>query len=312
MALTISASRVRDRNTSDVANGSVTGVRATASAAAAAPVVIGGGSGSITHGREITASNTGHTAYFDSGLGRTVVDGDLTVHTGLVSLSDFVANGGTITKRWFKGGLIIDRTNVTIRASKFDGGVSGYYSGVHRPFALEWVTIDTPGAAGDNGIQFQDYTAYRCRVGGNSDGAKTNGNVTLTECYLRVEGQDSADHNDGTQNVGGDGPVNVVRCNIDIRPTNGIGAPNAALFSADNANGLQTWTDNWVAGGGYVMRLYENGTYDVQGNEILNGSWVFGPADRAVIPSTNVTWGTVRANVLVDSGGTVLSTLSAP
>jgi len=269
-------------------------------------------SGAVAHGREITVANTGHTAFYDSTLGRYVTDSDLTVHNSLVSLSDFVADGGTITRRWFKGGLIIDRTGVTIRACKFDQGVSGYYAGVHRPFALEWCTIDTPGSAGDDGIHFGDYTAYRCRVGGNSDGAKTNGNVTLTECFIRVEGQDSADHNDGTQNVGGNGPVTIVRCNIDCRPTNGTGAPNAALFCADGASGLQTWHDNWCAGGGYVLRCYENATYDVQGCEILNGSWVFGAVARAVIPSSNLTWGTLRPNVLVNSSGTVLSTIPAP
>jgi len=266
----------------------------------------------VAHGSEITATNTGHTAFYDTGLGRYVTDGDLTVHNSTVSLSDFVANGGTITRRWFKGGLIIDRTGVTIRACKFDQGVSGYYAGQHRPFTLEWCTIDTPGSAGDDGIHFQDYIAYRCRIGGNSDGAKTNGNVSLTECFIRVEGQDSADHNDGTQNVGGSGPVTIERCNIDCRPTNGIGAPNAALFCADGAAGLQTWHDNWCAGGGYVLRLYENATYDVQGNKVLDGSWVYGPAARAVISSDAVTWGTERPNVLVDASGSTLSTLTKP
>ena len=47
--------------------------------------------GTITHGRQITAQNTGHTAYFDAGLGRNVLDSDLIVHTGLVSVSDFVS-----------------------------------------------------------------------------------------------------------------------------------------------------------------------------------------------------------------------------
>lgn len=274
----------------------------------AAPV----GTGPVAHGREITALNTGHTAYIEPTLGRYMNDADLTVHTGLVSVSDFVAAGGTLSKRWFKGGLIIDRNDVTIRGCKFDGGVSGFYSGVHYRFNLDYCTIDTPGAAQDDGIHYQDYTANRCRIGGSSDGAKTNGNVTLTECYIRCEGQDSADHNDGTQNVGGAGPVTIQRCNIDCRPTNGIGAPNAALFAADGFSGLQTWNDNLVAGGGYVMRLYENGTYNVQGNDVVDATWVFGPVARAVIPATSVTWGTVRPNRVVTTAGAVVSTLAAP
>jgi hypothetical protein len=241
-------------------------------------------------------------------LGRLVTDADLTVHTGLVSMSDFVSNGGTLTKRWFKGGLIQDRDNVTMRACKFDGGVSGFYSGVHHPFSMEWCTIDTPGAAQDDGVHYQDYSAYRCRIGGCSDGCKTNGGVTLTECYIRVKGQDSADHNDGTQNVGG-GSNSIIRCNIDARPTNGVGAPNAALFSADSSSGTQTWTDNWVAGGGYVLRCYENAFYVVTGTDVLDGSWVFGPADRAVIPQSNLTW---SGNRVVDGSGNLVSTIAAP
>lgn len=306
MAITISAAMRKDRFTNEGV--SVLAVAGAATAAAPAPAVSGGGGGSITHGRQITTSNTGHDAYFDSGLGRTVVDGDLTVHNSLVSLSDFVANNGSLTKRWFKGGLIIDRTGVTMTACKFDGGVSGFYSGVHRTFTLNWCTIDTPGAAQDDGIHYQDYTAYRCRIGGSSDGAKTNGGCTLTECYIRCEGQDSADHNDGIQNVGG-GSNTVTRCNIDCRPTNGVGAPNAALFSADSSSGTQTWTDNWVAGGGYVIRCYENALYIVTGNDVLNSSWVFGPADRAVIPQSNLTWSNNR---IVDGSGNLVSTLSAP
>jgi hypothetical protein len=309
VAITITAVMRKDKFTVENLGAGVAGVRAIGTGLARPPAVSDGTGGSITHGRQITASNTGHTAYFDAGLGRTLVDGDLTVSSGLVSLSDFVANNGTITKRWFQNGLIMDRNGVTLTGCKFDRGVSGFYSGVHHPFTLNYCTIDTPGAAGDDGIQYQDYTATRCRIGGNSDGCKTNGAVTLTECYIRVEGQDSADHNDGTQAVGSYTGNTIVRCNIDCRPTNGTGAPNAALFVADSSSGLQTWTDNWVAGGGYVLRCYENSTYIVTGTDVLDGSWVFGPADRAVIPQSNLTWSNNR---IVNSSGGLVSTLAAP
>lgn len=270
------------------------------------------GGGAPIHGRSITASNTGHTAYFDSGLGRNVVDGDLIVHAGVVSVSDFVSNGGSMSKHYFQGGLIIDRDNVTFTACRINGGFNGFQSGTHHPFTLQWCTIDTPGAASDDGIRFQNYTAHRCRIGGNSDGAKINGNVTITESYIRCEGQSSEDHNDGVQNVGGNGPVTIARCNIDCRPTNGVGAPNAALFAADDCSGLMTWHDNWVAGGGYVIRCYENATYDVQGNEILDASWAFGPVAREVIPASNLTWGTLRPNYIVSAGGQQLSVVAKP
>jgi hypothetical protein len=273
--------------------------------------------GTITHGFQITAANTGHTAYLDPTLGRLVTDADLTVHTGLVSLSDFVGNGGTLTRHWFKGGLQFDRSNVTLTACRFDGGIAGYYSGTHYPFTVNWCTSDTPGGPGDDAIHFQDYTAYRCRLGGNSDGGKFNGGCTITECYVRCEMASADDHNDGFQAVGSYKGNTVTRCNIDCRPTNGIipggsGGPNAALFVADGSTGLHVWTDNFLAGGGYVMRCYDGTTYNVQGNWILDQSWGFGPVDRAVIPQSNLTWGTVRPNLVVTSAGAQVSVVAAP
>lgn len=308
MPITISGVFRRDRFTDE---GSViAGARAVGTGVVRAPVAAGGSGGAITHGREMTAVNTGHTAYFDSGLGRNVVDGDLTVHNSTMAASDFGANGVTITKRWFKSGLVMDRTNVTLTACRFDEGVSGYYSGTHRQFTLNWCTVDPPGAAQDDGIHYQDYTAYRCRIGGCSDGAKINGGCTLVECYILVKGQDSADHNDGLQAVGSYTGNTVQRCWIDTRPTNGIGAPNAALFAADSSNGLQIWQDNWLAGGGYVIRCHEDSTYQVTGNDLLNNSWAFGPVSRAVIPQSNITaWSNNR---IVDGSGNFVSNVSIP
>lgn len=305
----------------DAGNASVSSVVASSSASMPLPTATGGGGGggTVTHGSQITTTNTGHLAYFDPGLGRLVQESDLIVHTATVSASDFTTTGGLIEKRHFQSGIIMDITNVTFRACKVNGMWSGLYydpnlnQNVHNPFHLEWCTAYTPGPADNNGMQYQDYTAYRCNISGSSDGGKINGNVTITECYIRCKGQSSQDHNDGLQNVGGVGDVIVQRCNIDCRPTNDIGAVNAALYSADNAEGLMTWTDNLLAGGGYTILCYENATFDVQGNWVIDGTWVYAPAGRGVIPQSNLTWGTQRSNYIVqDVSYTQLSVLAAP
>jgi hypothetical protein len=290
VAISIRAAKVKDRDT-----------------------VEDSGGGTITHGSEITASNTGHLAYFDTGLGRLTLNSDMTVHASQVSLSDFVSNGGSMTRHYFQGGLIFDRNNVTLTACRTKGGWACSDDGATGSI-LNWCTTDTDGqSAGDDGIWYDSYTAYRCSIRGCSDGAKINGNVTMTECYIRCRAQDSADHNDGCQNYAGSGPVTIQRCNVDARPEGGSGGPNAALFAADGANGLMTWNDNLLAGGGYVMRLYENCTYICQGNWVIDNSWDYSPADRAVIPSGNVTWGTVRPNYVVNASTyAVVSTISAP
>lgn len=266
----------------------------------------------VSHGRAITPSNTGHTAYFDNSLSRRVRDTDLITHPATVLASDFTTAGGTISKRNFQNGVIIDIDNVTFVACKVNGGFSGLYLGVHHPFALQWCTMETTNNAGSNGIEYQDYTANRCRIMGSSDGAKINGNAVITESYIRCKGQASNDHNDGVQNAGGVGPVSVLRCNIDCRPLNGLGDPNAALFAADNCQGLMTWKDNLIAGGGYVIRCSENATYNVQGNDLINGSWVFGPVVRGPIPASNLTWGDERPNYIVSNVGTRLSIVNKP
>lgn len=269
------------------------------------------GGGAITNGFQITEANTGYNAYLDPGLGRLVVAGDLIVHTGLVSLSDFTTNGGTLTRHWFQGGLNFDLNNVILTACKFDGSVSGYYAGTHHTFTLNWCSIgDDNTSAYDDGIHYQDYTAYRCRIGGSSDGAKINGNVTMTECYVRTMSQGSADHNDGLQAVGSYTGGTIQRCNIDCRPVNGGGGVNGAIFIADSSNGTWIIRDNFLAGGNSPLRMHESCNYTVDGNWILSGSYSGGPVNAQY--AVSVTWASTENNVLVDASGNILSVIPSP
>jgi len=297
--------KVRAKNTSGA------GAWSTASAAKtpAAPPA-----GSVTHGYQITAANTGHDNYVDPALGRKVTDADLTVHTGDVALSDLTTAGGTITRHWFKGGVINNLDNVTFVACRFDHGFSGYNNGVSHPFTWNWCTLDapTPNAQGVGGVTYNNFTLFRCRIGGEMDGLKANGNVLARECFIRTTASAPDDHNDGVQSTGSDMGNIIERCNIDCRPVSGIGGPNAALFVADNSSGLHAWVDNYLMGGDFPIRMYDAATYNVQGNWILNGTFGGGPVDRRVIPASDVTWGTVRPNLVVDSSGAQVSVVAAP
>lgn len=281
------------------------------------PAAPGAGDGSITHGFQVNTSNVGIGAYIDSALGRTVTNADLVVHTTEVYLGDVTTAGSTLKRHWFKGGLIIDIDNVTFVACRFDHGVSGYWSGIHHPFTVNYCTVEgTPNPIGYGSLYYQDYTAYRCYIACEMDGLKANGGVTATECYIRCLTASADDHNDGVQSTGSYAGNLIQRCNIDARPLNGsgggAGGPNAALFTADHSNGLHRWYDNYLAGGGYVIRCYEDATYDVQGNWVLDQSWIYGPAARSVIPASDVTWGTLRNNLTVTSAGSQLSVVGAP
>lgn len=163
-------------------------------------------------------------------------------------------------------------------------------------------------AVGDEAIYYDGYTATRCIFEGCSDGAKANGaSTSFIECYIRTKAQNALDHNDGIQNVGGSGPVNVIRCNINATPINGAGfglVGNSALFFADGETGLHTVHDNLLAGGGYVLAMYDTGTFNVQGNKFVRGSYLYATHSMAGPGSgpQNVTWGTVRTNTFSDNG----------
>lgn len=85
--------------------------------------------GTITHGSQITPTNTGYTAYYDNTLGRNLQLSDLQVISGVHYVSDYVSAGGTLTKKHFTGSVIIDVNNVTLRGCLFDNPVSGYLNG---------------------------------------------------------------------------------------------------------------------------------------------------------------------------------------
>jgi len=215
----------------------------------------------VVHGRQVSLANTGPGAG-----GYALVD-----VTAQARASQ--APGGVFTGKRFRQGIVIDAP-VKLVGCQVDGVILNYPGGYFVD--LEWCHVEPP-SPGDHAIGFDNYRAYRSRLLGCSDGARMNGGAqgsTLIECYVRCETQGS-DHNDGTQNYAGSGAVVVRRCNISVA---GLPGANAALFSADGAKGSTEWADNWCAGGGYVIRAYEDTSYVITGNEVLDGSWGFGPS----------------------------------
>lgn len=264
----------------------------------------------VSHGFYINPANTGYTAYLDSGLGRTLTLADLTAHSSLVNASSLTSSGGTISKHDFAlNGINID-IPCTLVACRLSGNVQSP-GNVASDFVMNWCTVsDFDGTVGDYGVGYDSYTLYRCNIGGNSDGIKAGGHCVVTECYIRTKGQSSADHNDGMQDSFGNGNVDIIRCNIDPRPVNNLGGANGALFAADSSVGVQTWTDNFLAGGGYVLRMNESCTYVVNGNWILNGSWAYDTYNHTNTALTSITWANLRPNLVVDATGATVSTIA--
>lgn len=257
--------------------------------------------GGSIHGKDISPSNVGYTAYFDTGLGRNLVLGDLTVISGSHIASDFISAGGLMEKKNFTGDLRVDVNNATFRACRFSETAWNFLNGVHASgTTFEWCSIDTE-VVQDEALKFQGYHAFRCSLTGSSDGVKANGASTiLEECYIRTKGT-TGDHNDGVQNVGGDGSISILRCNIDGSPVNGIGGPNSAVFSADSTSSTvmdMTIEDCLLACAGTaggIIGLFDGGltpniTYTVTGCYFVRGPIAMSRGTTGTTPLNQITW----------------------
>lgn len=270
-------------------------------------------SGTITHGSQLTSADVGPYAYDHPVLGRKVQAADLTRSTGTHWISDYIT--GSTPGSGVQGDpyivelidvdtLLWDMSWVTLRASRVRQTASGFLNGTHHVGAdLEYVTID-PATVGDECMHYESWSALRCSFSGCSDGGKINGgSVTqeIVECIISTAMASAEDHNDGLQNVGGSGTVNVRRCKIDAYPTvvvgGGSGGPNACIMSADMTAGSTfhlnvedcELLNGWA---GYCLRLYDGGlttniTYRAVGNslDISDGG---GYVDRGTTNTTPV------------------------
>lgn len=179
----------------------------------------------ITHGSQLTLADVGHTAYFDSGLGRLVADGDLTdlYGSGTHIATDFVTGAGTqlsprvITKQKLDA-YRMDVAWVTLRASMVQDFMANDYNGTKSPgMLLDYVTCDLGGTVGDVAAFFDSFSMNRCLIQGQSDGVKALGGTVpqaFTECIFHDAKEAADDHNDCIQNSGGTGSLSVVRCQL--------------------------------------------------------------------------------------------------
>lgn len=207
--------------------------------------------------------------------------------TGTVLLSRLVPAGGTLARRRITAEVVADVPAILV-GCELTGGIrtpqgfppTGWLD-------LQWCSIVTPGhyAAGEAALGKGRIRAYRCRIAGSADGVRADwGPVELVECHVRVASTGGSDHNDGVQAYGSSGASRILRCNIDCRPVNGGGGPNAAVQWADGAQGSLELRDSLLLGGGYVLRLHESAVYRVTGNRV--GAWAFGPLTTANAPAT--------------------------
>ncbi|MCA9591972.1 MAG: hypothetical protein KC776_01635, partial [Myxococcales bacterium] len=231
----------------------------------------GSGGGTVTHGSQISTSNTGYLAY-KGPKGETCTEATMTVYTSKVKASQL---GATATCVWLKAGITVDAP-ITLNACRIDANV---VNGSNNDITLSYCMVKAP-SPGDWALGSSHFTAIRSQLVGSSDGVRFGGSGTdtLIENYIRVATQSSQDHNDGVQMYGASGGGVILRNNIDCRPVSGsTSGANGAIFVADGATGTYEIRDNYLMGGGYTLRLHESGYYRVTGNRIETGSYSYGP-----------------------------------
>jgi len=283
----------RSTNASLVSDASASGGSAVKFTSGGSPSCAG--MAAVTHGQQITASNTGYTAWCD-GNNQPCTEANMTVYENSVNASSL---GSSATCVWLKGGITINAP-ITLTACK----VPRIYNTSSNNVTLNYCTIE-PSSPADWSLGYRNFTATRSQVLGSSDGVRYGGSSsdTLIENYVRVKAQDSSDHNDGVQMYGASGGGTILRNNIDARPIGGGGGANAAFFIADGATGTYEIRDNYFAGGGYTFRLLDAGYYRATGNVIEKNSYLFGPVLRQnLIPGAILEWSNNRL-----SDGTILN-----
>lgn len=267
--------------------------------------------GTVTHGSQITQANTGPYAYFDTTLGRTLTPGDLTISSA-ARASDLTTPGGTIRKLHLTASDFNIDIDCTLEACYLD---SSLHSQSGATWTANWCTADCTSAtqwqSTDNSVWGGRWTIYRCQAFGAADAMRGSSSDSCTESWIRTYGRASDSHNDAYQyynpSASPSDVTSILRSNLDCRPTNGIGNPNAALFAADSTTmGTFYWRDNLLRGGAIVVRCNDSGSYHVTGNKIVDDdASPAGQYGAAVIAE----W---SGNVLVDAVGNTLGTVAAP
>lgn len=205
---------------------------------------------------------------------RTTVNGSVTT----------VADGQTIVDKTITGDLVVQHANVTVINARILGVVRGSNL---RGLKMSHVDIGKASCpAASNGgtrlINGGNYTLENSRLHHNGADLVNlmAGNITIRSSLLDRTCYYSGDHLDAIQMYAPGDVVNLLveKSMLDSRSVNGeLG--NGAVFIADNPGAASKFTfkNNLFAGGNYTTAFYDRGTFDVQDNKYVAGSFRYGP-----------------------------------
>lgn len=211
----------------------------------------GGGDGSVTHGRDISAANTGIT-------GAGVSQSSLATITGGVTYS---TNGQTITGKLFTDSVTVSADDVTFENCMFTSiGANNFMLRVNGSgCTVDHCTfLPTSGHSSYEGIYTEQtgLTVTRCDISGcenNITTAAGSGDINILECYLHnpVSPDNPSGHHDNIEVYGG-ATVNIERCRVTMQ-ANETAVINVAPWSSGAFVSDLTISDNYLDGGNYLV-----------------------------------------------------------
>lgn len=274
MAITILGVQLKDRNSVEVASISTAAVRALGTAGAIAPAPSGtttGGGSVITHGREITASNTGLAGIGVSQASLTTVGG--TTYSGTTPQ--------TITGKKFTDTVTLAGDNITLDGCMFVGWGSAHFmvrnngnnntvkNCLFLPGGVAGSHTAYEGIYTDSG---SGLTITRCDISYCENNITTGGsaaNVNITENYLHDPQNISnpTGHVDNIEVYGGS-TVNIQRNRLTMW-ANETGVINAAPWSGSTSLSNLNVTDNYMDGGNYLVLVDLQSTGTIRFTRVL-------------------------------------------
>ena len=226
------------------------------------------------------------------------------------------SNGQTITGLTINGNLTINHSNVTVTNTRITGRVINNAGGlVMRDVDIGPDSCPASSNGGNRLIANAGYTLIRAHLHNNgADLVHLGGgsNVLIQDSLINKACFYSSDHLDAIQFYDPGGVLNAtIQHNyIDIRPTNGGGFGNAAIFWADfpgSGSRLNVY-NNMLIGGNYTIygldaHASSGVIIDVSGNRFLRNQYNYGPCALSNSVPYNGTSGVIwNSNAFTDGG----------
>lgn len=228
------------------------------------------------------------------------------------------SNGQTITGLSIDGDLIVNHSNVTVTNTRIKGRVINNGGNlVMRDVDIGPDTCPGSSNGGYRLIANAGYSLTRAHLHNNAADLVHmggGGNITIQDSLINKGCYYAGDHLDAIQfyDPGGVVTATIQHSSIDVRPSNGGGFGNAAIFWADfpGAGSRLNIYNNYLAGGNYTLygldaHASSGVVIDVSGNRFQKNAYNYGPCVFSNSVAFNGMSGVIWVNNAYNDGSVI-------